>query len=624
MISFLQAENISKNYGEKILFDDINIYISEGDHIAVVAKNGTGKSTLLNIIAGKDPCDSGKISYKNDLKIAYLLQDINLDPNKNVIDAVFSQQNEISEILKKYNEIIFQETENSDLQSLLDKIEALNLWDFEAKIKQILGILKITDFDKKISELSGGQQKRVALASVLITEPDLFILDEPTNHLDLAMIEWLEDYLQKSKSAIFMVTHDRYFLDRICNNILELENGKIYSYSGNYSYYIEKRAERLENINANLERSQNLLRKEQEWIKRMPKARTHKSKARIEDFDKIKEKATQFVNNKVLQIGIETSHLGNKVINIFNINKSYGDECLIKDFSYKIAKYEKIGIVGNNGSGKTTFLNILTGTIKQDTGRIEIGSTVKIAYYKQTGIHFHEDDKPIDIIKRVAETIKLKNGKTFNASGFLNYFLFSPLMQTTFVRKLSGGEKRRLYLCSILMQQPNVLILDEPTNDLDIVTLQVLEEFLMEIDASIIIVSHDRFFMDKIVEHIFIFNGKGEIKDFPGNYSQYRNSDFFIEQQNIDNQKETKIKKEKPKAEIQNSKQRKLSFNEQFELKNIECEIVELEERKALLEIEINSGNLPNNELIDKSQEFSEILKLLQNKEFRWIELSEE
>jgi ATP-binding cassette subfamily F protein uup len=626
--SLLQGENLTKRYGDKLLFDNIDLNISENDKIALVAKNGTGKTTLLNIIAGLDTGDTGSISKKRDLKIAYLSQAINFDPDKNVIDAVFYQHNEISDTLKRYNEIIFNNLNTNELQDVLDKMDALNIWDFETKIKQILGVFKILNFDQKFGDLSGGQQKRVALATVLISEPDLLILDEPTNHLDLAMIEWLEDYLDKIKSAIFMVTHDRYFLDRVCNHIIELDSGKLFLYQGNYSYYVEKRTERLENLAANIERSQNLFKREKEWIVRMPKARTHKSKYRIEEFENIKEKAAQKIDNKRLELGVELAHLGNKVINFYSICKSYGDKCLIKNFSYKIAKYEKIGIVGNNGSGKTTLLNIINGMVKPDAGRIEIGSTVKIAYYTQSGISFDDNSRPIDMIKNISESIKLKNGKTFSASGFLNYFLFSPEMQTNYIYKLSGCEKRRLYLCSILMQQPNVLILDEPTNDLDIITLQILEEFLSEIEASVIIVSHDRFFMDKIVDHIFIFDGKGRITEFPGNYTQYRNSKSFsldaIETELKTKSQTSERKLQQPAKEKQKEKSRKLTFKAQYELQKLEQEITNLQQKKIILENDLNSGKLPPTELFEKSQNYSELLNLLETKELRWLELSED
>ncbi len=624
MSSLLQAENLSKRYGEKLLFEKIDIHISEGQKIALVAKNGTGKTTLLNIIAGVDSGDTGTLSMKRDLKIGYLSQDISLDPEKDVIEAIFVQDNEVTRTLKRYNECVAQ-ADQSGLQGILDKMDSLNIWDYESRIKQILGKLKISDFNKKVKYLSGGQKKRVALAGVLINEPELIILDEPTNHLDLDMIEWLEEFLERSGMTIFMVTHDRYFLDRVCNVILEMDQGKMFAYNGNYSYFVEKRAERIENMQANIERAQNLMRTEQEWIRRMPKARTHKSKYRIEEFYKIKDKASQRIDNQKLKLDIDSAHLGKKIINIYNISKSYGEECLIDNFSYKLAKNEKVGIVGSNGTGKTTFLNILTGSVKPDKGRIDVGSTVKIAYYTQDGISFDEDTRPIDVIKNISENIKLKNGKSLSASGFLQYFLFSPEMQYTYVRKLSGGEKRRLYLCSVLIDQPNVLIMDEPTNDLDIITLQVLEEYLHQIDACVIIVSHDRFFIDKIVDHVFVFEGNGKISDFPGNYTQYRNSELFKNEQAVKSQPEIKRDKEsenKSKA-LSENKPKKLSFNEKFELENLEKEISNLQAVKHDLENLINSGTLSNEELVKKTQEFAELLNKLEEKELRWIELSE-
>jgi ATP-binding cassette subfamily F protein uup len=623
-MSLLQGENLSKRYGEKLLFESININISEGQKIALVAKNGTGKTSLLNILAGNDTGDTGSISMRRGLKIGYLSQDINLDAEKNVIESLFVQDNEITRTLKKYNECI-QHENHQDLQTVLDKMDSLNIWDYESRIKQILGKLKITDFDKKIKFLSGGQKKRIALAGVLISEPELLILDEPTNHLDLDMIEWLEEFLAKSTMTIFMVTHDRYFLDVICNVILEMDQGNIFTYNGNYSYFVEKRVERIENLQANIERAQNLMRTEQEWMRRMPKARTHKSKHRIEEFDRLKDKASQKIDKKHLELELDTAHLGKKIVNLYNISKSYGDECLINDFSYKLAKNEKIGIIGNNGTGKTTFLNIITSLTKPDKGRIEVGSTVKIAYYTQEGISFDEDAKPIDIVKNMSENIKLKNGRTFSASGFLQYFLFSPEMQYTYIRKLSGGERRRLYLCTILMNQPNVLILDEPTNDLDIVTLQVLEEYLMQIEACVIIVSHDRFFMDKIVDHVFVFEGNGKISDFPGNYTQYRNSNYFkqLNENKTDYLTEKKGKKLKSKKTQSEDKPRKLSFKEKLELENLEKEIAELENKKQELEHLINSGTLRNDELIEKSQEFANLLSQIENKELLWIDLND-
>ncbi|MDD4216610.1 MAG: ABC-F family ATP-binding cassette domain-containing protein [Bacteroidales bacterium] len=622
MISYLQAENISKRYGEKLLFEGIDINISQNQKIALIAKNGTGKTTLLNILGGLDTPDSGALSSKRDLKISYLPQDINLDPQKSIIQAVFFQEDEIIQAIRNYNDSL-KTADNEVMQKALDLMDSLNAWDYEAKVKQILGQLELFDYDEKIAHLSGGQKKRVALAGTLISNPDLLILDEPTNHLDLSMIEWLEEYLSTSDITLFMVTHDRYFLDRVCTVILELDQGKIFTYQGNYSYFIEKRTERIENLQANITRSQNLMKTEQEWMRRMPKARTHKAKHRVDGFDELKEKANRRIDNSKLELGVASDRLGKKVIDIYNLKKSFDDKCLINDFSYKFARGEKVGIVGKNGSGKTTFLNLLAGEVSQDKGRIDIGETVKIAYYKQDGISFDDDTKPIDVVKKIAESVKLKNGKSFSASGFLQYFLFPPDMQHNFIRKLSGGEKRRLYLCTILMQQPNVLFMDEPTNDLDIMTLQVLEEYLMLTDATVIVVSHDRFFMDKIVDHVFVFDGKGEIRDFPGNYTQYRNSDLY---QTETEQAKPKAKIEKAASKKQNvdtEKPKKISFNEKYEFEQLEKELPLLDTKRQNLENELHSGNLSNEDLILKSDQLSKLLSKIEKKEHRWLELSE-
>lgn len=624
MESLLQAENISKRYGDKLLFENININISEGQKIALVAKNGTGKTSLLNILAGVDSSDSGKLSMRRDVKIGYLPQDINIDPTKTVLDAVFVLDNEITKTIREYNNCVFSES-HEVLPSLIDKMDALNAWDYESRIKQILGKLNIHDFDKKIGELSGGQKKRVALAGLLICEPQLLILDEPTNQLDLNIIEWLEDYLSAANITIFMVTHDRYFLDRICDNIIEIENGRTYCYNGNYTYYVEKRAERIENMQASIERAQNLMRTEQEWIRRMPKARTHKAKYRIDEFENIKARATQKIDNRKLELDIANQRLGKKIIDIYNVSKSFDTQKIIEDFSYKMARGEKIGIVGQNGVGKTTFLNLITGKLSPDSGHIEIGQTVKFAYYTQEGISFNDDDKPIDIVRKISDDVKLNNGKSFSASGLLNYFMFTGDMQHTLVRKLSGGEKRRLYLCTILIQQPNVLILDEPTNDLDITTLQVLEEYLTMIDASVIIVSHDRFFMDKIVDHIFVFEGNGKIVDYPGNYTQFRDSkeySNYIENVGTKVEKVEKVKTAENRKPA-NAPKKKLSYNEQREFDMLEKEISSLNETKTNLEEEMNSGTLSPDVLLAKSTEYSKILEQIEDKEMRWLELAE-
>lgn len=624
MESLLQAENISKRYGDKLLFENISLSIGEGQKIALVAKNGTGKTSLLNILAGADSPDGGSLSRRRDVRIGYLPQEIEMDSEKTVLDAVFVLENEITQTIRQYNDCLYSES-HEVLPSLLDKMDALNAWDYESRIKQILGKLDIHDLDKKIGTLSGGQKKRVALAGLLICEPQLLILDEPTNQLDLNVIEWLEDYLSVANITIFMVTHDRYFLDRICDTIIEMDGGNIYSYSGNYTYYVEKRAERIENLQANIERAQNLMRTEQEWIRRMPKARSHKAKYRIDEFENLKARASQRIDNRKLELDVANQRLGKKIIDIYNISKSYGEQKIIDEFSYKVTRGEKIGIVGRNGVGKTTFLNLITGNLAPDSGHIEIGQTVKFAYYTQDGIAFNDDDKPIDIVRKISDDVKLRDGKSFSASGLLNYFMFTGDMQHTLVRKLSGGEKRRLYLCTVLIQQPNVLIMDEPTNDLDITTLQVLEEYLTMIDATVIIVSHDRFFMDKIVDHLFVFEGDGKISDFPGNYTQFRDSDAYIRYLGTTQPKEEKPAKEanaEPRKPI-NAPKKKLSYKDQREYDMLEKEIEELNAKRVAMEEELNSGRLSPFGIAAKSSEYSQLIDSIDEKEMRWLELAE-
>lgn len=622
MESLLQAENISKRYGDKLLFENININISEGQKIALVAKNGTGKTSLLNILAGVDSSDSGKLSFRRDVRIGYLPQEIDIDPNKTVLDAVFVLDNEITSTIRDYNNCLFSES-HEVLPDLLDKMDALNAWDYESRIKQILGKLNIHDFEKKIGQLSGGQKKRVALAGLLICEPQLLILDEPTNQLDLNIIEWLEDYLTTANITIFMVTHDRYFLDNICDTIIEIDRGQTFTYNGNYTYYVEKRAERMENLQANIERAQNLMRTEQEWIRRMPKARSHKAKYRIDEFENLKARATQRIDNRKLELDVANQRLGKKIIDIYNVSKSFDEQKIIDEFSYKVARGEKIGIVGQNGVGKTTFLNLITGRLAPDSGHIEIGQTVKFAYYTQDGITFNDDDKPIDIVRKISDDVKLRDGKSFSASGLLNYFMFTGDMQHTLVRKLSGGEKRRLYLCTVLIQQPNVLIMDEPTNDLDITTLQVLEEYLTMIDASVIIVSHDRFFMDKIVDHVFVFEGNGKIIDFPGNYTQFRDSKEYARY--IEGTQPAKVVK--PKEEVakpvEKPIKKKLTYNEQREYEMLEKELDELNAKRTAMEEDMNSGRLSPMEIASMSAEYSAIIDQIDSKEMRWLELAE-
>ncbi len=618
MITYLQVENLSKYWGELALFDGISFSVSEGQKVAMIAKNGAGKSTLMDIIAGLETPDTGKTSLSNHVSIGYLRQNPDLNPEDTVLEAAFNSTGELIQTVKNYEKAL----ENHDpkiLGAAIERMNVLNAWDFELRIKQILTQLKITDVNQQIKFLSGGQKKRVALAHILIDEPDFLILDEPTNHLDLEMIEWLEKYLEKAKCTLFMVTHDRYFLDRVCNEILELEDNTIYKYKGNYSYFLEKREERIQAMNAEIDRAKNLFRTELEWLRRMPQARSHKSKYRTENAYKLQEKASQRRVEDEVELTIQGKRLGSKILNINNISKAFGDVVILDKFSYKFARLEKIGIIGKNGSGKSTVLNMLTGSVQPDSGTIDVGETISFGYYRQDGITFNPGDRVIDIIKEIAEVIDLGNGNRMTASQFLNYFLFPPDTQYNMVEKLSGGEKRRLYLCTVLMRNPNFLILDEPTNDLDIVTLNVLEEYLRSFQGCAIVVSHDRFFMDKIVDHLFVFEGDGQIKDFPGNYSDYR--DWVEEKEKEQRNPEKRDKAVKPRQEKEFV--RKLTYNEKRELEQLEKDISLLEEEKAMIETEMNSGNSPSEKLVIMAQRHGEIRIILDDKEMRWLELSE-
>jgi len=620
MIPYLQVEGLSRYWGENVLFEDLNFTIAQGQKVALIARNGAGKTTLFNTVMGTDLPDSGKITFTNNITVGHLHQYPKHNDNFTVMQQVYSTTSELVKAVREYEAAIHGSKE-FDLQKTTERMDQLNAWDFDVKIKQILTQLKITDIDQLMGELSGGQQKRVALANVLINEPDLLLLDEPTNHLDLDMIEWLEEYLGKMKSTLFMVTHDRYFLDRVCNEILELDNKTLYRYKGNYSYFVEKRAERQDQMRAEVEKARNLMRTEQEWMRRMPQARATKAKYRMDAFWDLKAKATQNLSEEDLALNIKASRLGKKVIDIYNLGKSYGDLRVLKDFSYKFARFEKIGIVGDNGTGKSTLLNMITGAIAPDEGHVEIGETVKFGYYRQEGIQFDPSAKVLDVIQDIAEYIDLGKGNQWNASQLLTHFLFPYEAQHAQVERLSGGEKRRLYLCTVLMQNPNVLILDEPTNDLDIMTLNVLEEYLQNFNGCVIIVSHDRFFMDKIVEHVFAFDKDGFVKIFPGNYSIYRDykeeKDKEERQQFLADKKE--IPKEKPKPKTNN----KLTFNEKRELDQLETDIEKLTTEKEELELAMNSGDLPYDQLQQKSERHNEIKDLLDEKEFRWLELSE-
>ena len=624
MISYLQVENLSKRFGEQLLFENISFGIGKNQKVSLIAKNGMGKSTLLQIIAGKDSPESGSVIFRNDITIGYLEQNPALQEENTVFEEVFSSDSPILNLIKAYEKAVAQ-NDLRQLEELLPQMDTYNAWDYDNTIKQILSELKINTYEKKIAHLSGGQRKRVGLAKVLISNPDFLILDEPTNHLDIEMTEWLEEYLEKSNVTLLMVTHDRYFLDRVCSHIIEIDEFGLFTYEGNYSYYLEKRAQRIETRNATIDKAKNLLRTEQEWMRRMPQARSHKARYRIDNFYKIKEIASQKTDEKTLELDIKGQRLGKKILELEHISKSFENHTLIQDFSYKFVRGEKIGIVGKNGIGKSTFLNIITQNLAPDSGTIEIGETVAYGYYKQSGIQFQETDRVIDIVKNIAERIDLGNGRVLSASQFLEYFLFTDKQQYSLVEKLSGGERRRLYLLTVLMRNPNFLILDEPTNDLDIVTLNVLEEYLKSFKGCLLIVSHDRFFMDKVSDRIFAFEGNGIIKDFPGNYTQYKNKKEEEEEQRQKEQKKqtTQQATVQPSGPTDKTQKRKLSYKEKLEMQQLEQEIEQLNTEKTGIETALNSGTLSNDQLLQQSQRIAKIIELLDEKEMRWLELSE-
>ncbi|MFC2104029.1 ABC-F family ATP-binding cassette domain-containing protein [Bacteroidota bacterium] len=625
MLSYLQVDNLKKSFGDLILFEGITFGIDRDQKVALVAKNGTGKSTLLNIISGKDSQDQGKITFKRDLKISFLEQNPPLNLNNTIIDEVFHSSEEVKSAILEYNKAIEIDDKNM-LSKAMEKMDHLQAWDYDVKVKQILTKLKIGEYNKKISNLSGGEKKRVALASVLIEEPDLLLLDEPTNHLDLDMIEWLENYLKNTRSTLLMVTHDRYFLDRVCNEIVEMDNSQIYQYKGNYSYFIQKREERLNAEEALVEKAKNILRKEEDWMRRMPKARSTKAKYRIDNYYQLKDVASSGRQEEEMRINVQSSRMGKKIIEIKNLNKKFKDFAVLKDFSYNFTRGEKVGIVGDNGTGKSTFLNLITQNIQADSGIVDVGQTVVFGYYKQDGIQFKEDQRVIDIVQEIAEVVTLGNGRQMGVKEFLNFFLFPFDMHYTPISKLSGGEKRRLYLVTVLMRKPNFLILDEPTNDLDIMTLAVLEEYLSTFDGCVIVVSHDRFFMDQVVDHLFVFSGGGDIKDFPGNYSHYRE---WLTKTEKEQKKEVQAVSKKEPVRPAGGKPKtdkpkiKLSFNEKREFEQLEKNIADLENEKTKLEEDISSGITNNEDLIKKSNRIGEIIKLLDQKSDRWLELSE-
>jgi ATP-binding cassette subfamily F protein uup len=604
--------------GDKTLFRDLCFSIGEGQKVGLIAKNGTGKSTLLNILGGKDQADEGQVVFHNDLRIGYLEQTPNYPLDLTVIEACFWHGNETTNLIREY-ETCMASASQEGLQDILDRMEQLKAWDYENRAKTILSQLFITEFDKPLSQLSGGQLKRVALANTLIMEPDLLILDEPTNHLDLQMIEWLENYLSRSNITLLMVTHDRYFLDRVCSVILELDEETVYTYQGNYAYFLEHRAQRLEVARAEVARATNLYRTELDWMRRMPQARGHKARYREEAFYELEKQAHRRIEEQQVRLEMKSTYIGSKIFEAEYVSKAYGDLVLLKDFYYNFSRYEKLGIVGNNGTGKSTFVKMLLGLVKPDSGRFVVGETVRFGYYSQDGMAFNEQMKVIDAVRKTAEYVDLGGGRKLSAMQFLQHFMFSPQQQQNYIYKLSGGEKRRLYLCTVLMQSPNFLVLDEPTNDLDITSLQILEQYLQDFKGCVIIISHDRYFMDKLVDHLFVFKGNGVVKDFPGNYTQYREWE--------------KLEPEPKKAQntlnapstprFQGERKRKMSFREKQEFEALGKEIDELENEKADIEAALSSGTLSTQEIIDLSKRLPVVNDLLDEKSMRWLELSE-
>ncbi len=625
MISYLQIDKLTKSFGDLVLFEDITFGIAQGQKVGLIAKNGTGKTTLLNIIAGKEDYDSGAVVFRNDLRVGYLEQMPHYPDGLTVLQACFYSPNETVRLIAEYEQAMAS-GDHSNLEDILLRMDNLKAWDYEQRAKQILGQLKIHNFGQKVETLSGGQLKRVALANVLITDPELIILDEPTNHLDLEMTEWLEGYLSRANISILMVTHDRYFLDRVCSEIIEIDRKQIYQYKGNYSYYLEKRQERMDALNAEVDRASNLLRKELDWMRRQPQARGTKAKYRIDAFYELEKKAKQQHEAGNVNLDVKASYIGSKIFEAEHVSKRFGDLKIVEDFNYIFARYEKMGIVGNNGTGKSTFIKMLMGEVEPDSGRFDVGETVRFGYYSQDGLQFDEQMKVIDVVQNIAEYVDLGDGKKMGVSQFLNYFLFSPEKQHNYVFKLSGGEKRRLYLCTVLMRSPNFLVLDEPTNDLDIVTLNVLEEYLRNFKGCAIVVSHDRYFMDKVVDHLLVFRGNADIKDFPGNYTQYR--EWKEVQDQLEKEAEaarragiapTMEKTSRPEKE----QKKKLTFKERKEFEALEVEIPLLEAEKAELETAMSSGTLSNDELLAKSERIAKVIEEIDEKTMRWLELSE-
>ncbi|MBQ4621855.1 MAG: ABC-F family ATP-binding cassette domain-containing protein [Bacteroidaceae bacterium] len=617
----LQVENLTKSFGDLVLFRDISFGLAEGQRIGLIAKNGSGKTTLLNILSGKEGYDEGKITYRRDVRVGYLEQSPVYPAELTVLEACFWQASPVTQLIKEY-ERCMETSGNPGLEELLVRMEHEKAWDYERKVKQILSQLKIRDFEQPVGQLSGGQLKRVALANALITEPDFLILDEPTNHLDLEMTEWLEEYLRRGNLTLLMVTHDRYFLDRVCSEIIEIDNRQVYSYKGNYSYYLEKRQERIDATNLEIARANNLYRTELDWMRRQPQARGHKARYREEAFYELEKVAKQRIDNRNVNLQMKASYIGSKIFETDHLYKSWGDLKILDDFSYTFARYEKMGIVGNNGTGKSTFIKMLMGIVPPDSGTIDVGETVRFGYYSQEGLQFDEQMKVIDVVRDIAEVVELGNGQRLTASQFLQHFLFTPETQYSYVYKLSGGERRRLYLCTVLMRNPNFLVLDEPTNDLDIVTLQILEEYLSHFKGCVIVVSHDRYFMDKVVDHLLVFQGQGDIRDFPGNYTRYR--EWKEERKQLERENTRPKEKETPaKQKTPPTERKRMTFKERREYDQLEVEIAALEAEKSAIEAALCSGTLSVDELTEKSKRLPLLTDELDTKTMRWFELGE-